>query len=340
MLTRRRFLAQSAASAIALPLLSSKTQNHGVPLTIDAHVHVFERNARFPFAPAAPRANPARPARRPKIAAMMRAIISLACLLSCAGAWATQEKQPTDPSAGIPSFDYQTAYAHEIKPHRRTIPLAGVTHGGDQLPLALTVSPAGDVLDAKSDGEEGDRKFWPALRPEVLGWKFIPFEVDGRPVTASVREYIDLVPPERLPSVHVPAPAVRPDSKVDIMLLRSMCYGRCPVYKVSVSTRGIVFDGEAFVAAEGRHTDTVDPSAVRALAKKFVAADFYSMREEYRASVTDNSTYVLSIAIDGRKKQVVDYVGQWVGMPAAIVELEDDVDALAHTERWIKGPQQ
>ncbi len=119
-----------------------------------------------------------------------------------------------------------------------------------------------------------------------------------------------------------------------------MCYGRCPVYRVSVNTKGIVFDGEKFVGAEGRQTDTVDPGAVRALAKKFVAADFYSMRDEYRASVTDNPTYMLSIAIDGHKKQVLDYVGQWDGMPAVIVELEEDVDALAHTERWIKGPQQ
>jgi len=270
---------------------------------------------------------------------MIRAVIALACLLSRAGAWAAEEKQPGCPSPGCPSFDYESAYAHEIKPHRRTIPLAGVSSGGNQLRLTLTVSPAGDVLDAKSEGEEGDRKFWPDLRPEVLGWKFIPFVVDGRPVTASVEEYIDLVPPERFPSVHVPAPAVRSDSHVEIKLSRSMCYGRCPVYEVSVSTRGIVFDGEAFVAAKGRNTDTVDPNAVRALAKQFVAADFYSMRDEYRASVTDNSTYVLSIAIDGHKKQVVDYVGQWVGMPAAIVELQDDVDALAHTERWIKGPQ-
>jgi L-fuconolactonase len=49
--TRRRFLAQSAASALALPLLSSKTQNRGA--VIDSHVHVFERNPQFPFAPGA-----------------------------------------------------------------------------------------------------------------------------------------------------------------------------------------------------------------------------------------------------------------------------------------------
>jgi Domain of unknown function (DUF6438) len=271
---------------------------------------------------------------------MTRAIIALALLLSCAGARAAQEKQPVGTAPALPSFDYQTAYAHEIKPHRRTIPLAGVRSGGDQLRIILTLSPAGDVLDAKPEGEARDLTLWPALRPEVLRWKFIPFEVDGHPVTASVEEYIDLVPPERFPSTHVPAPAIRPDSKVDITLSRSMCYGRCPVYKVSVSTRGIVFDGEAFVVAEGRHTDTVDPNAVRALARKFIDADFYSMRDEYRASVTDNSTYVLSIAIDGHKKQVIDYVGSWEGMPQVISELEDEVDALAHTDRWIKGSKQ
>jgi hypothetical protein len=266
---------------------------------------------------------------------MIRNLMALACLLLCAGAWAAQEKQST-----YPSFDLQAAYTHEIKPHRRNIPLAGAEEGFYEIRLTLTVSPAGDVLDAKLDREDKNLKYWSALRTEVLGWKFIPFEVDGRPVTATVEEFVNLVPPEEFPSIDAPAPTVRPDSNVDITLMRSMCYGRCPVYKVSVSTRGIVFDGEAFVAAKGRHTDTVNPSAVRALARKFVEADFYSMRDKYVSGVTDNPTYTLSISIDGHKKQVVDYVGQWIGMPAAIVDLEDDVDALAQTDRWIKGPQQ
>jgi ankyrin repeat protein len=193
------------------------------------------------------------------------------------------------------------------------------------------------VLDAKAEGEDKILRFWPDLRPEVLRWKFTPFEVDGRPVTASVEEYIDLVPPERFPLIHVPAPAVRPDSSVSITLRRSGCFGTCPAYQVSVSTEGIVFEGRGFVVADGRHTDTVDPRAVRELAKKFVAADFYSMNDEYKAGVTDNPTYILSISIDGHAKQVVDYVGSWVGMPEVISELEDDVDAFAHTERWIEG---
>jgi len=53
--------------------------------------------------------------------------------------------------------------------------------------------------------------------------------------------------------------------------------------------------------------------------------------------VTDCPTYILSIAIDGHRKEVVDYVGSWVGMPAVITELEDRVDTFARTQRWISG---
>jgi ankyrin repeat protein len=53
--------------------------------------------------------------------------------------------------------------------------------------------------------------------------------------------------------------------------------------------------------------------------------------------VTDSPTYKLSIDVDGHAKEVTDYVGSWVGMPQVITELEDAVDTLAQTERWIAG---
>jgi hypothetical protein len=263
---------------------------------------------------------------------MIRATAVLACLLSTAGSWDSGEKQPA-----YPSFDYDVARFHEIKPHRRTIPHAGVSEGFNQLHLTLTVSPAGDVLDATAEGEDKILELWPELRPEVLRWKFTPFEENGHAVTAKIDEYLDLVPPERFPMIHMPAPAVRPDSVITITLSRSGCYGTCPSYEVSVSTEGIVFDGGGFVVAAGRHTEAADPRAVRELAKKFVASDFYSMNDKYEAAVTDNPGYTLSISIDGHSKQVIDYVGSWVGMPQVISELEDEVDAFARTERWIEG---
>jgi ankyrin repeat protein len=262
----------------------------------------------------------------------MRAIIALTCLVS---SFLFQES--ADKRQSNPSFDYDVARGHEIKPHRRTIPLKGVRPGFNQLRLTLIVSPAGDVASADASGEDETLKFWPQLQDEVRLWKFTPFERNGKVVTAEVEEYIDLVPPERLPKRHVAAPTVRPNSKVAITLVRTGCFGSCPSYSVTVSTEGIAFDGGGFVIAAGKHADSVNADEVRNLARRFVAADFYSMAASYRASVTDNPTYVLTIAIDGHKKEVEDYVGQWEGMPAVITELEDKVDMLGGTQRWVEG---
>lgn len=243
----------------------------------------------------------------------------------------------TPPSSIPPSFDYDVAQAHEIKPHRRTIPLVGVRPGFNQLRLRLIVSTTGDVLDAEAGGDSASLRHWPEVRSEVRQWKFRPFEENGEPVIADVVEYIDLVPPESLPSRHVVPPALGTNSKIAITLQRSGCFGTCPSYKVVVGQDGIVFEGGGFVVAAGRHTAKIGPDKTRKLAKDFLAADFYSLNSEYRASVTDNPTYLLSIDIDGHSKSVTDYVGQWVGMPAVVVDLENEVDDVAETKRWVEG---
>lgn len=263
---------------------------------------------------------------------MIRALIAFVCFGSVIFLSASNQQRPS-----YPSYDYDVASAHEIKPHRRTIPLDGVHPGFNQLHLTLIVSPTGDVVSADAGGDDKTLEFWPQLKNEVKQWKFTPFEKDGTAVTAEVEEYVDLVPPERLPKIRVVAPLIRPNSNVTITLQRTGCYGTCPSYTVTVSTDGIVFDGRGFVVASGRHTDTADADQVRRLAQKFVAADFYSMDATYRASVTDNPTYVLSITIDGRTREVEDYVGSWEGMPEVITILEDDVDTFGRTARWIDG---
>jgi ankyrin repeat protein len=215
--------------------------------------------------------------------------------------------------------------------------MKGVGAGFNQLHLTLIVSLTGDVSDAEASGDDRSMKFWPKLRDKVYHWKYVPFEKEGKAVTAEVEEYIDLVPPEKLPKIHIAPPRLNEDSKVKITLSRSGCFGSCPSYKVAVSTEGITFDGGGYVVAKGQHSEGVSADQVRELARKFVDADFYSMNDEYTAGVTDCPTYVLAIDIDGRTKQVVDYVGAWEGMPAVITDLENEVDKFARTERWIKG---
>ena len=95
---------------------------------------------------------------------------------------------PNEKRLLYPSYPYDVARAHEIKPHRRTIPLEGVDPGFNQLRLTLTVSPTGDVVDADATGDREMLKFWPQLKGEVLAWKFTPFEENGEAITAEVKE--------------------------------------------------------------------------------------------------------------------------------------------------------
>ena len=177
------------------------------------------------------------------------AVAALAHSLSFAPHAAPDEKPPV-----YHSFDYEAARAHEVEPYRHGIHLSGVSPGS-QLQLKLKVSVSGDVVAAEAESDPATLKFWPQLEAEVLHWKFTPFEKDGKAVAALVEEYLILLPPERLPRIHVAAPNIRPDSKVTITLERTGCYGSCPSYTVSASTDGIVFNGRNFVAASGKHTD-------------------------------------------------------------------------------------
>jgi ankyrin repeat protein len=236
------------------------------------------------------------------------------------------------------SFDYDVARSHELQPHRRTIPTAGVRPNNSiQIQIEVVVSDGGAVVAIKPDAAPEAMHHWPQVREEIEKWRFTPFLAHGRAVQARVTEYVDLVPPERLPVRHIEPPPLGPDSRVVISLQRSGCYGTCPSYGVWISSDGVRFDGRHFVVASGKHRAPINAEDVRALAQKIRAADFYSMEDCYRAGVSDNPTYQLSISIDGREKRVQDYVGAWVGMPAVIEQLEDEVDRVAESSRWVNG---
>src|SRR6185503_3790924 len=89
--------------------------------------------------------------------------------------------------------------------------------------------------------------------------------------------------------------------------------------------------------ARGKHTDKIDRDSVIALAKKLAATDFYSMEDVYRYRGWNDLSSSLSITIDGQTKTVKEYQGNWAGMPSAMVDMEDEVDAVARVDRWIEG---
>jgi hypothetical protein len=135
-----------------------------------------------------------------------------------------------------------------------------------------------------------------------------------------------------------PFPKVSEASKVHIQLERSFCYGGCPAYVVDVAEDGsVTYEGTSSVAVSGRFQDRITPAAVATLVDKFDRANFFSLKNEYTASFPDGVSYRISLTVDGRTKTVTDYEGRTVGMPKAVTELEDAIDRIAETDKFVKG---
>jgi hypothetical protein len=134
-------------------------------------------------------------------------------------------------------------------------------------------------------------------------------------------------------------PDVKDMKTLRITLTRSMCFGPCPDYTVEVRGDGTVqFTGRRFVRVIGNQSGRISRDAVAELLAQFRRVDFFSLKDSYTARITDHPSYTVSIEFDGRKKSVRDYLGRSVGMPEGVTVLEEAIDRLAATDKWIRSP--
>lgn len=126
------------------------------------------------------------------------------------------------------------------------------------------------------------------------------------------------------------------NAPVTITLTRGACFGFCPVYRVSIRETGeVVYVGEQFVNVRGEQRAQIAPEALQALVARFDEIGFDNLQDEYRAPVTDHPTYTITLERNGRVKTVTDYAGINAGMPRAVRDLEDEIDRVANTARWV-----
>lgn len=126
------------------------------------------------------------------------------------------------------------------------------------------------------------------------------------------------------------------EGPVRITLSRSVCFGFCPAYSVTISGDGSVrYVGERFVDAVGERRDTIPRVEVERLLRRFDEIGFERLQDSYHAHITDLPTYTVTLERNGRTKTVSDYGGVSAGMPRAVRDLQDEIDRVANTARWV-----
>jgi hypothetical protein len=225
--------------------------------------------------------------------------------------------------------------------------------GFSQLEVLVTVGPDGRVTAAQPATNFSRLDPAPGLAA-ARQWTFRPQRFDGHPVQAVGIVAINYASPEIAADPDISFPDTQ-GRDVEIVLERGACFGTCPDYRVSIDGDGRVrfstaesnFPGMAAqvhrrfngtnVLWPGTHEAQISPVAVAELVGKFRAAHFMGLKPEYAAGITDNPTYALTLRVGKTTKRVTDYVGRAVGMPASVTALEEAVDRMAGTQRWVRG---
>ncbi len=131
----------------------------------------------------------------------------------------------------------------------------------------------------------------------------------------------------------VPAPV--------ITLERTACFGGCPVYRLAVTSDGVVsYEGEAQVRQLGKASSRIPPEKVQALLSELERAGYFSFASRYAAAepvcgryAADSPSAITSISFQGRTKRVEHDYGCGAA-PGALVVLERRIDEVLGSTQW------
>jgi Domain of unknown function (DUF6438) len=127
---------------------------------------------------------------------------------------------------------------------------------------------------------------------------------------------------------------------VVIQFERTVCFGTCPAYTVTVHGDGNVqYVGKDHVKVKGAKEETIDAAIIKNLMSEFARAKFLSLPEDYTEEkckcrrCTDMPSAITEISVRGTKHRVNHYYGCGCA-PKALFDLESAIDKAVRVEQW------
>jgi hypothetical protein len=121
-----------------------------------------------------------------------------------------------------------------------------------------------------------------------------------------------------------------------ISLRRTVCFGVCPAYEVTVHGDGtVVFEGQRYTRVSGFAIGKTDEATLRSLVKELEDADYFSLKDYTKMEVTDHPSAVTLASFGGKTNVVNHYYGDR-SAPETLTQLESKIDELLKTDQWVK----
>jgi len=198
-------------------------------------------------------------------------------------------------------------------------PLARVTGIRGSVSLQLVVGVDGTVKEAIV--LSGHPLLVQAALDAARKRHYEPFLREGKPIEAVLQIEVQ-VGPKRIPPV--PFPEVRDLKSVVVELARGS-------HSLRVTGDGDVFYEGHHACIEGKHTGKISREKLLELIEAFRRAKYFSMEDQYGGIATDSSPDVICLQIGAQKKSVDD----WSEAPEELTRLEDRIDELAGSKKWV-----
>ncbi len=128
-----------------------------------------------------------------------------------------------------------------------------------------------------------------------------------------------------------------------ITLERTVCFGTCPNYKLTIYSDGWVeYEGLRFVKKMGKATGQITRAKLNELVEAFTAIDYFNLpdmiepgQKSCGQASTDMPSANTSLTWKGRNKSVRHYHGcRGLSSLERLTELENEIDRVVNIKKW------
>jgi len=130
-----------------------------------------------------------------------------------------------------------------------------------------------------------------------------------------------------------------------ITLQRTVCYGTCPEYKLTIFADGrVLYEGISYVKKEGKAWGRITRRQLETLILEFNKINYFSLADSYTPgtkvcpqSMTDMPAATTSLTRNGKSKTIVHYHGcRGLSVMDQLTQLENKIDEVVNVNKWVK----